>query len=84
MVSETLKEILVASPGERSTGQPVAKAGPRPTPTLTLSCVSIPYNERKWIDIGPGIFNQGCFGVSKLMIRLLRHDESFHQEEDGA
>ena len=84
MVTETLEEILVASLGERSTGQPVAKARPRPTPTLTLSSVSILYNERKWIDIGPGIFNQGCFGVSKLMIRLLRHDESIHQEEDGA
>ena len=42
-----------------------------------VSCV-YSENERKWIDIGPGIFNQGCFGVSKLMIRLLRHDESVH------
>ena len=84
MVTETLEEIPVASLGERSTGQPVAKARPRSTPTLTLSSVSILYNERKWIDIGPGIFNQGCFGVSKLMIRFLRHDESIYQEEDGA
>ena len=76
MVTETSEEILVASLGERSTGQPVAKGRPRPTPTLTLSSVSIPNNEGKWIDIGPGIFNQGCYGVSKLMIRLLRHDES--------
>ena len=84
MVTETLQEILVASLAERSTGQPFAKARPRPTLTLTLSSVSIPKNERKWIDIGPGIFNQGCFEVSKLMIRLLRYDESVHQEEDGA
>ena len=40
MVTETLEEIPVTSLGERSTGQPVAKATPRPTPTLTLSlCV---------------------------------------------
>ena len=36
------------------------------------------------VDIEPGIFNQGCFGVSKLMMRLLRHDVSVHREEDGA
>ena len=78
MVTETSEEISVASLGERSTGQPVAKAGPRPTPTLTLSSVSILYDEGKWIEIGPGIFNQGCYGVSKLMIRLLRHDELVH------
>ena len=28
------------------------------------------------------LFDQGCFGVSNLMIRLLRHDESV-REEDG-
>ena len=39
---------------------------------------SIPYNERKWIDIEPGVFDHGCFGVSKLV----RHDESV--QEDGA
>ena len=60
-VNETSEEILVASVEERSTGQPVAKAEPRPTPTLTLSPVSIPHNERKWIDIEPGKFNQGWF-----------------------
>ena len=65
-VAETSEEILVASVGKRSTGQPAAKVRPRPTPSLTLSPVSIPKNERKWIDIEPGVFNQGCFGVSKL------------------
>ena len=83
-VTETSEEILVASVGERSTGHLVAKARPQPTPTLTLSLVSIPYYERGWIDIEPGIFNHGCFGVSKLMIRLLRNDEPVHREEDGA
>ena len=36
------------------------------------------------MDIEPGILNQGCFGVSKLTITLLRHDESVHREDDGA
>ena len=83
-VTGTSEEIVVASVGKRSTGQLVAKARPRPTPTLTLSLVSTPYFERKWIHIKPGIFNQGCFGVSYLMIRLLGHDESVHREDDGA
>ena len=52
-VIETSEEIPLASVGERSTGQPFAKARPRPTPTLTLSSVSIPFYERKWIDVGP-------------------------------
>ena len=82
-VTETSEEIPVASVGERSTGKPVAKARPRPTPTLTLSPVPIPYRERKWIDTELGKFSQSCFEVSKLMIRLLRHDESVPQE-DGA
>ena len=53
-VTGTSEEIPVASVGNRGTGKPVAKAGPRPTPTLTLSPVSIPYRERKWTDIEQG------------------------------
>ena len=56
-VTETSEDIPVASAGDRSTGKLVAKAGPRPTPTLTLS----PYRERKCIDIEPGTFSQGYF-----------------------
>ena len=41
MVTETLEEIPVASLGERSTGQPVAKGRAQPTQTLTLCSVSI-------------------------------------------
>ena len=47
-VNETSEVILVTSVEERSTWQLVAKATPRPTPTLTLSPVSIPYSERTW------------------------------------
>ena len=81
--TETTEEILVASVGDRSTGKLVAKARPRPTPTFTLSPVSIPYRERKWVDIEPGPFSQDCFEMSKFIIRLLRHDESVHRKEDG-
>ena len=40
-VTETSEEIPVASVGDRSTAQPVAKAGPRPTDTDldVISCV---------------------------------------------
>ena len=31
----------------------------------------------------PGTFDQNCLKVSKLMIRLLRHDNSVNREEDG-
>ena len=44
----------------RVQGKPVAKARPRRTSNLTLSPVSIPYRERKWIDIGSGKFDSDC------------------------
>ena len=62
----------------------VQQAKPQPMPTFTLTLVSIPYHERKWIDINPGTYSQGCFEVSKFMIRLLRHDDTVHREDDGA
>ena len=83
-VTETSEEILVVSVENGGTGKPVAKAKPRPKPTFTLILVSIPYRERKWIDVDPGKFMQGCCAVSKLMIRLLRHDDTVHREDDGA
>ena len=83
-VTETLEEIPVTSVGEKNTGKLVAKARPRQTSNLTLSAVSIPSRERKWIDIEPGRFNKSCLKVSNLMIRLLRHDDSIYREEDGA
>ena len=67
-VTETSEEILVASVENIGTAKSVAKAKPRPTPTLTLSSVSVPYRQRKWIDVEPGKFSQDCFEVSKLMM----------------
>ena len=78
-VTETSEEIPVASVENRGTGKLVAKAKPRPKPTLTLSPVSIPYRERKWTDVDPRKFSQGCF----FTIRLLRHDDTVHREDDG-
>ena len=82
-VTETSEEIPVASFENRGTGNLVAKVKPRPKPTLTLSLASIPYRERKWIDINPERFRQDCFAVSKARIRLLRHDDTVHREDDG-
>ena len=46
--------------------------------------MSIPYRERKWTDVDPGKYSQGCFEVSKFTIRLLRHCDTVHRENDGA
>ena len=64
--------------------KPVAKARPQQTSNSTLSSVSIPYHERKWMDVEPGTIDQNCLEVPKLMIRLLWHDDSVNREEDGA
>ena len=38
-----------------ASGKPFAKARPRQKPTVTLTSVSIPVRERKWIDIETAI-----------------------------
>ena len=66
------------------TGKPVARAKPQLKPSVTLSLVSIPVRDRKWIDIETPRFDQKCFAVSKVMIRLLRHHPSIPRQDDGA
>ena len=83
-VTETSEEIPVESIELVRTGKLVAKAKPRPKLAVKWSLVSILIRERKWIDINPATFNEGCFAVSKFMIRLLRHDEAIPREDDGA
>ena len=83
-VTEMSEEIPVAIVENKGAGKLVAKAKPRPTPTLTLTPVSIPHRERKWTDIEPGQYSQGYFEVSKVMIRLVPHDDTVHREDDGA
>ena len=43
---------------------------------MTLSPISFPLCERKWIDINPDRFHQDCFTVSKATMRLLQHHTS--------
>ena len=54
------------------------------TPTTSSPPVTSPYHHREWIDVEPGQYDKSCFEVSKKIIRLLRHDPSVLQEEDGA
>ena len=56
---------------------------PSPPNPFEATPVSIPHRERKWIDVEPGKFSQGCLEVSKFMISVLRHDDTVHREEDG-
>ena len=83
-VTETSEEIAIAGVENGGTGKHVAKAKPRSKTTFTLTPVSFPYHERRWIDVDPRKFSQSCFEVSKFMIRLLRHDDAVHREDDGA
>ena len=53
-------------------------------PAVTLSSVSVPLRDRKWIDINPEKFPPVYFLVSKAMTRLQRHDQSVPREGDGA
>ena len=51
---------------------------------MTVSPIPIPVLEKKWIDINPEKFHEDYFAVSKVMIRLLRHDSSTPREDDKA
>ena len=51
---------------------------------ITLTPVSVLLHERKWMDISPGNYDHKCYVVSKAMTRMLRHDQTVHQETDGA
>ena len=65
--------------------KPIAQVRPRQKPTVTLTSVSIPFLERKWIDIETKrSHDHKCYEVSKAMTRLLRHDQSVPRGSDGA
>ena len=52
---------------------------------MTLTSVSVPILERKWIDIeSQRSHDYKCHGVSKAITRLLRHDQSVPRGSDGA
>ena len=52
--------------------------------TTTLTPVSVPLRERKWMDVNPGSYDHECYVISKAMTRLLRHDQNILRETDGA
>ena len=54
--TETSETISLESVEHRVTGKPVPKARPQLKVAVTLSPVSIPIRERKWIDINPERF----------------------------
>ena len=81
--SEWNQQILDRNVRRDSRCKCCAKVTPPQTSNLTLSRVSVPFRERKWIDIEPGKFDKGCL-ESKLMIRLLRRDYSMCREANGA
>ena len=61
-------------------GKPIAKARPQMKSTITLTPVSVPLRERKWVDVDAGSYDNECFFVSKAMIRLIRHDQNIPRE----
>ena len=65
-------------------GKLIAKARPRMKSTITLTPVSVPLRERKWVDVDPGSYDHECHVIPKAMIRLLRHDQIIPRETEGA
>ena len=60
-----------------------AKAKPQPR-ILVGTTATIPIHERRWIDIEPSKQNLASYNISKKVINLLRHNQTFQREEDGA
>ena len=60
-------------------------ARPQLKPAVTLSSVLIPVHGRKWIDIETQrSHDQQCYQTSKVMTRLLRHDQTVPREIEEA
>ena len=79
------ESMLTKEEEDIASGKPIAKARPQHKPTVTLTSVSIPVRERRWIDIETQrSHDQKCSNVSKAITRLLRHDPTVHREIDGA
>ena len=63
----------------RALGKYIAKARPRMKWTITLTPVSVPLGERKWVDVNPGSYHE-CYVTSKEMIRQ-RHITIFFGQQ---
>ena len=85
-VDEYVTESMLTQKEEDiASGDPIAKARPRQKPAVTLTSVSIPVLERKWIDTETQrSHDHKCCRVSKAITRLLRHDQSVPRGSDGA
>ena len=60
-----------------------AKAKPQPR-ELVGTTATIPMHERRWIDIEPSEQNLASYDLSKIVINLLRHNQTLQREQDGA
>ena len=65
------ESMLTKKEEDIASGNPIAKTRPRKKPTGTLTSVSVPVPERKWIDIETQrSHDHKCYEVSKAMTRL--------------
>ena len=48
-----------------ASGKPIAKARLRMKSTITLTPVSVPLRERKWVAVNPGSSDHECYAISK-------------------
>ena len=71
---------------KQSSGVVVArsKAKAKPQPRESTGMTTFPLRERKWIDIEPSKQNLDSYDLSEKVINLLRHNQTFVREEDGA
>ena len=81
-VTETTE--IMTDEGHGALGKPIAKARPRMKSTITLTLVTVPVHERKWVDVNPGSYDHECYVVSKAMTRLPRHDQHILRQTDRA
>ena len=68
----------------RTVRKNVDKVRSRLKSTVTLSSVSVPLRDKKVDRHQSWKYDQDCFSVSKVMIRLLRHGQSVNREKKGA
>ena len=62
-----------------------SKANAKPQPReLVGTTATIPMHERRWIDIELSEQNLASYDLSKKVISLLGHNQTFQREQDGA
>ena len=83
-IEKYVNETTQTAEDEMSMVKPVAEAKPRMKSTTTLTPVSFPPREGKWVDVDPGSYDHECQVASKAMTRLLRHDQNIPRETDRA